>query len=303
MWGAAGGREGGEGRGTGAGAVSWLLRLAVFGHALGLALTVFQLRQTQFGNLLFLGLFGELWEVDDPYLAAVFTERVTVSLFLFGAVISLFRPLVLVLGGLAVYAFAEAFAGMYGGGYHFSEWTIMAHALRWGTPLALVLLVVGRGRARVWVVASVVLMRALIAVVFVAHGWQALQADPRFIDLILGTAVKLIEVRPTEEAVVGALQAIAVVDFIVAIGVLFFPMRRRLGEDGVSGWGARVFGVVGCGLCLWLSAWGLVTAFSRMTSLGIPSGLAEYPEVLMRASHVLVPIALWLLVRVEKLKS
>lgn len=46
------------------------------------------------------------------------------------------------------------------------------------------------------------------------------------------------------------------------------------------------------GLVLWLSFWGLITALSQVTGLGLPGGLSEYPEVLLRAPHFLAPLAL-----------
>jgi hypothetical protein len=44
-------------------------------------------------------------------------------------------------------------------------------------------------------------------------------------------------------------------------------------------------------LLVWLCFWSTVTAFSRMTALGVGS----YPEVLLRSSHILAPVALWCL--------
>jgi hypothetical protein len=42
---------------------------------------------------------------------------------------------------------------------------------------------------------------------------------------------------------------------------------------------------------IWLAFWGLITAFARITELGI----GMYPEVLIRAGHFLVPICLILI--------
>ena len=274
---------------------SWLLRVAVLAHAVALFAMVFSARQTQFGNYLFLELLAGR---DDPHTTAVLIERVTVSLYLAAGVLTLLKPLWPVLLLMAVYALAEAAAGWHNAGYRYSEWTIPSHALRFGAPLVLLCLVLLPRVTwlRPWTAtAAASLLRVLVATVFFAHGYQALLASPRFIDLVIGSFASVLDVRVSEAAAVSMLHVIAIVDFCVAAAVLIYP-RPLLVPRWLWASPCRVCAirrVIVPALCLWLALWGLVTAASRMTSLGYPEAMSEYFEVLVRTSHVLGPLALW----------
>ncbi|MEX0886536.1 MAG: hypothetical protein WD009_08870 [Phycisphaeraceae bacterium] len=283
----------------------WLLRLAVFAHALALFLYVFMTRQTQFGNVLFLELFdprvGEVYfgfRLDDPYLAAVWVERVTVSLYLLAGLSVLVRPCWPVLLLMSAYALAEALSGTWFGGYRFNAWTLYADALRWGAPLALMLLVAlprvqTLNRLRLPLARD--LLRTLVAVVFTVHGLQALYANPGFIDLIIGTFNQMLGLRVSEGAAVLMLRVIGVVDLAVALALLACPRPLLVPR---AAWppppaDSTTRRLIVPALLLWLAFWGFVTALSRLTALGYRSGLDEYPELLMRAPHFLAPLALW----------
>lgn len=147
------------------------------------------------------------------------------------------------------------------GGTGHAEWAPAAHALRYGTPLALVL-VAAFGEARIDG-----LLRLCLALVFVTHGAEALLHFPRFIDLIIGSAENLLGWRVTETQAKSALTAIGIADLVAGGLVLVRPHPALL-------W--------------WMAFWGLVTALSRMTCLGWEA----YREVLLRATHVLVPVVL-----------
>lgn len=163
-----------------------------------------------------------------------------------------------------LYLLTNAFLIAKTGGSAHANWTPAAHALRYGTPLALVLLVMREpfGSAQI-----TMLLRVGIAFVFITHGAEALMHYPRFIDLIIGSGENLLGWRITEEQAKTTLTVIGLVDLIVAVLVLVRPYPALL-------W--------------WLAAWGFITALSRMTSLG----WGAYPEVMERATHFLVPMAL-----------
>ncbi len=285
---------GGGGRDPGA-VASRLLRAAVFMHAVAMFAIVFSSRQTQFGNVLFLKGFIDL---EDPYAAAVLAEKIAVSLYLLAGLVALFRPYWPLLLLMAAYALTEAVSGTYNAGYRFSEWTIPAHALRYGLPLVLMVLVVGPriGFFRRWTVpVAAAVLRVLVAVVFATHGYQALMEDPRFIDLIIGTMGNLFDVSVRESGAVAMLKVIAVVDFCVALAVLIYPtplfVPRRLWASPCRICAIRR--VIVPGLMVWLALWGLLTALSRMTAMRPSEALSEYPEVLVRVPHILGPLALW----------
>lgn len=350
---------------------AWLLRLALLAHAIALFAIVLGMRQTQFGNFLFLELFdptmGEAFfgfRIDDPYMAAVWIERLTVSLYLLlglavvlqpfrnawltyallavaaavltyrypvfptwelaGAEISLafaiglvvlavmlWLPMLIVLPIMCGYAIAESLSGTWFGGYRFNEWTIYSDMLRWGTPLVLLFLIAlpsARWIERFRMPAARDLLRVLIAAVFFFHGLQAWLANPGFVDLILGTIGRTFDpalaavgiatetnLRISESTAVALMKVIAIVDFAVALAVLVYPrpvlVPQRFWKNPCANCAIRR--VILPALLLWLAFWGLITALSRLTALGLPLGLEQYPELLIRAAHYLGPLALW----------
>lgn len=150
------------------------------------------------------------------------------------------------------------------GGVGHAEWAPAAHALRYGTPFALALLAMKApfGEAQV-----TMLLRVALAFVFFTHGAECLLHFPRFIDLIIGSADNLLGVRVTESQAKSLLTSIGLVDLFAGVLVLARPNPALL-------W--------------WMAAWGLITALSRITSLGWDA----YREVLLRATHLAVPLAL-----------
>jgi len=276
---------------------SWLIRVAIVIHALALFIIVFDNRQTHFGNVLFMTVFID---TADPYDWAVWTEKITVSLFLLTALVVLFKPWWPLLLLLALYAFAEAASGVFQGGYRYSEWTLAAQALRFTMPLVL-LVMVGAPRLawlRPWTLAMASsLLRVAVASVFFAHGYLALLGNPGFIDLIIGSFGQMLDVRVREAQAVTMLHVIAIVDFCVALAVLIYPRPLLMPR---AWWASPcpvcpIRRVIVPSLMIWLSFWGLLTALSRIFALGLPTGLGQYPELLIRASHVLGPLALWCL--------
>lgn len=237
----------------------WILCSAVLVHAIGLWIVGFGARQTQFGNFLFMVL-------EFPHGQALVLERWFVSAFLLTAVVAFFRPRWWSLAPIVGYVLFEAWARYHQGGSHFSDLAIGAHALRWVTPLALiglVLPVLSRSWQLAW---TDWMLRAAIATVFVVHGWECLRGYPVFADLIIGSTRNLMGISIAEATAYRAMTFIGVLDMAVAAAVLLRPHPAIL---------------------LWAAFWGGLTALSRVTNLG----MGQYVEVLMRASHVLAPLA------------
>lgn len=276
---------------------SWLLRIGIALHAAALFLIVFSARQTQFGNVLFLEWFVHL---EDPHATAVLVEKITVSLYLAAGLVVLVKPFWPVLLLMAAYAFIEAASGTFNAGFRFSEWTIPAQALRFGLPLVLLIVVVAprfRLLQRWTAPMAASLLRVLVAVVFFTHGYLALMENPRFIDLIIGSFGNILNMWVNEATAVMMLKVIAIVDFCVALAVLIYPtpilVPRKLWASPCRICAIRR--VIVPLLMLWLAFWGLLTALSRMASLGYTEGMSEYLELLVRSPHVLGPLALWAL--------
>jgi hypothetical protein len=249
--------------------VRWLLGAAIAATAIGMTAATFRGDGTAINAFLFLT--GEL-----SHVAAARVERTAMSLVLLLSFAALFRPhwaLLLPVGG---YALAEALARWHELGYAFSEWAVSAQAPRYLTPLALVLLLAGVRReggigaslraGGIWI------LRVAIAVVFAVHGLEALKAHPGFIDFIISSGANVLGMRISEGGALHALEIIGVIDMAVALAILVRPHPAVL-------W--------------WAAFWGLVTALSRVTA----NGIGGYPDVLVRSTHVLVPVALWLLLR------
>lgn len=249
-------------RGSAASAADWLLRASLFLFALGTAVALMTRAGSSIGEIALMD-----WGVSHSTIFLV--ERVTGAAFLVLAASMFVFPTVFAALVIAAVTFAEAYAGYLTGGHAFYQLTPFAEALRYLAPLALVPLVVSRkllprdswrNGSAAWI------LRVGLAIVFCAHGLEALGKSAVFIDLILGS-MRGFGLSLSESAASQLLLVIGWVDIAVAILVLVRPSRPVLA---------------------WLCFWAAITAFSRPLSLGWGS----YPEVLLRASHILAPIAL-----------
>ena len=245
-----------------------LLSAAILTHAIGLFATVFGMRQTHFGNFLFL-------VMGMPHSEALFYEYISVSIFFLLCVINLFHTRFYTLLPIAGYIFFESWAGYYQGGYRYSEFTMLAHIMRYITPLALAVLCTWPFRstmkAALRLKATEWLLRVSLAVLFFIHGLEAYYGYPGFLDLIIGSARNLAGIHIAESTSVIILKGIGILDFVVALLVLVRPGKKVL---------------------FWALFWGTLTAFSRVTAVGT----AAYIEVLFRASHIIAPLVLWILI-------
>jgi len=240
----------------------WTLRLAILLFAVGLARALFTRVGTSLGNL-------ALMEWNVAHADILFAEKLGAVLILAAAVSIVIRPTLVALLLVAAPVFVEACAGVRAGGFPFYELTPYANAMRYLTPLALIPLLF-RSRPLAATLSAWIL-RLGLATIFLIHGYEAWQLHPQFIDYIIGSGRKLGEIEISESTASRLLRWIAVVDLVAAVLVLVSCSR----------W-----------LLAWLCFWGLVTALSRPLS----AGLQSYPEVLLRASHFLGPVALWWLI-------
>ncbi|MGY6558936.1 MAG: hypothetical protein ACXIT9_06605 [Nitritalea sp.] len=153
----------------------------------------------------------------------------------------------------------------YQGGAHFSEWAFMTQAVRILSYPAFVFWVLGYPKASAWA------LRVGLGLTFFSHGLEALYQHPHFIDYLIGTARRF-GFRLRESQAIQVLRVIGAVDVVVAVWVLVRPWS---------------------GLMFWMAFWGFLTAFSRLTELG----LEQYPQVLLRSFNFLGPFLLWWLLR------
>ncbi|HVR36897.1 MAG TPA: hypothetical protein VMS21_13700, partial [Methylomirabilota bacterium] len=252
----------------GRGYAIWLLGVAVVITCAGMTAATWRGDGTSINSFLFLEL-GWSHEAAGRY------ERLAMVIVLMLSVCGMIRPRWVLLLPVAVYGFLEALAGWHQGGYPFSEWTPAARAPAYLAPVVLVLLYEARGRsdpAGQWrrVIAEW-LMRVAMASVFLVHGLEAFRLHPRFVDLILSSSWSLTGLRWSEADAATLLRVIGVLDIALAISLVIRPWRVVLA---------------------WMAFWAGLAAASRMTA----HGWGAYPEFLVRATYVMVPLALWAMV-------
>lgn len=249
----------------------WLLRAAVVGYAIGVTAAIMGKLGSGIGTYAFLEL-----GYSHPQVAPV--ERLAAFSLLALAIAAAVRPHWAFLLPVTIVILLEAAARWYNGGAPFTEWVILAHALRYGAPLGLLALYFSalsrwlgpdnHLRITAWV------LRVAIAVVFAVHGAEALMKHPRFIDYIIGTTHNFTGHFPAESTAVQIMRVIGIVDIIVAALVLLRPHPAVL---------------------CWMAFWGLITALARVTTFG----LDHHHEVFVRSAHVLAPVAVLFILRAQ----
>lgn len=247
----------------------WLLRLAVLGYAVGILSAVLGKLGSGLGTYFFL-------EVGYTHLEVAPVERMAAYALLGLAIALVIRPHWLLVLPIALLVTLEAVAHHFNGGFPFAEWVIYAHALRFGAPWALLVLLfapLGRWLGPGWHLhATGWVLRIAIATVFAIHGIEAIMQHPRFIDYIIGTTHNFTGHYLSESTTVAIMRVIGVVDLVVAALVIIKPHPAVL---------------------YWMAFWGLITALSRVTTFG----LGHHHEVLVRTAHFLAPIALLFILR------
>lgn len=146
--------------------------------------------------------------------------------------------------------------------------------LRIAAPLGLLLVEHARAKPSADVTAmhrAMQLLRWAVAIVFVAHGIEALQLNPKFTDLLIGSTQRTLGVELSETSAERMLMAVGVIDIVVAITCVC----------------VRSLAIIG-----WIALWGGLTACSRIVALGWETA---WHEALTRVPHCGVPmaVALW----------
>lgn len=238
---------------------SWILRVTILVHLMGLFIAMHTRVGSSLGGVALMD-----WGV--PHSTIAFHERLWSKVLLVLGITLLIRPFAIIAAFIGGAVALEAWAAYSFGGNPFSEWSLYSQSLRYTAPLALAVFLLP---GKIWKYFTVMwMLRIALAIVFAFHGFQALGKHPGFIDLLIGTFRNLLGYRLTESNAVVLLQVIGVVDVIVAVLILGGKWRVLLA---------------------WLCFWSTITAFSRVTALGIMS----YTEVLLRASHILAPVAVY----------
>lgn len=154
----------------------------------------------------------------------------------------------------------------------FAELALPEHAVRYVAPLALAVCggvgaasCSSSNRTRV----AVMMLAVAASLTFAAHGYKASKCYAPFTDLILLSEMQWIDAGTTQATAEKMLVVIGVVDIFAAAALLAFRSRVA---------------------ALYMVVWGLVTATSRMTALGMEA----WPETLIRIANGGVPLVIWI---------
>jgi len=172
---------------------------------------------------------------------------------------------------IIAWQFSTAVAAMLRGG-DFSQWVIGSQAVRWGGPLGLLLLapsLAGGSISRKRMEAVVMVLRYAAAATFIVHGFKAVMLHPPFIALLVDSARNLIWLELPAAYAAPVLQCIGVLDIGVAVLLVLTRWRR---------------------VALYMAAWGLIAAGSRITA----NGFAASPETLLRIANGGVALAVFI---------
>jgi hypothetical protein len=152
----------------------------------------------------------------------------------------------------------------------FAELSLPEHAVRFVAPLALAVCS-GFGAAKYSSSSragfALVMLMVAASFTFAAHGYKAYACYAPFIDLILLSDMQWTDIGFTQAAVERKLVVIGVLDILVALVLLVFRSRAA---------------------AFYMVVWGLVTAASRMTALGLDA----WPETWIRIANGGVPLAI-----------
>ncbi|MCP4477925.1 MAG: hypothetical protein GY818_07525 [Planctomycetaceae bacterium] len=158
----------------------------------------------------------------------------------------------------------------------FAKFTLLEEAVRIATPAVLVVLLLGRkiGTGSFCRVVGTIVLLVATSTTFALHGYKAIELYAPFLDYLLLSqpfGLPLVTEQQTAERILGV---IGWLDVGLAILLLVFRWQ----------W-----------IALYMAAWGLLTAFSRITA----GGMEAWPEVFIRAANAGAPLTLFFLFRMN----
>lgn len=173
---------------------------------------------------------------------------------------------------VAAWQFAMAATQAYRGGSLLAEWSVGSQAVRIAAPLALLLFLPRRNETTISVHranGAIWLMRLAAAATFTLHGLKAFQRDASFIDLVVGSGQNLLSWDLSQDAIEVTLMIIGITDFALVVLLVLRQWRP---------------------IAAYMALWGIITALSRVTSLG----WMFFGETLVRAANGGLPLAVYL---------
>lgn len=178
---------------------------------------------------------------------SLYVEKVFAVFFLVFGGFSVWRTSSILLFIISVLILFISLVSFYAGGKHFSELSVFAHFARIVLPLAYLYDLRKEFAISVW------FLKSGIAITFATHGWEALQANPVFIDYLIG----FFHFRIQEQTATYLLMMVGILDLLVAM--IIWKSSSILAM-------------------YWVVFWGFLTAALRI----LDSGLENFPEFLVR---------------------
>lgn len=207
-----------------------------------------------------------------PQSSSMLIENIVSFLFLSLGILVIIRPFRIILALLALMFFLLAFIIWQQAGSPFTQFTLFAHSARILLSVSFIFLLKD---GLLYKKLAYYLLALGLSITFITHGLESISLHPYFIDYLITSAKKLLDLD-LQEAMAGTLlTVIGTLDVLVGVAILF--VRNK--------W-----------LFVWMAAWGCITALARITELG----WGMFPEVLARAVHFGGPIALIFLNRCFK---
>jgi len=265
-------------------AILWTLRVTVALQCIGNWRWLTQLEETPLLHWMLdpTDIGGLAWSEST----ALAVQQVVGWSVLVAAGLVLWRPHAAVLGPLAVLqALITVAMWRIVDGYALQASSISPHLLmlfpfatqlgRVAAPLGLLLLEQSTQRAQgeqavLWALGMRIL-RWSISIVFLAHGLEAWQQNPRFLDLLINSTQRLFGLSLSQSTAEQCLAAIGTVDIVLAVACVSFRSLSVL-------W--------------WMAFWGATTTLSRIVAYG---WAVSWHETLTRSAHFGIPLAvvLW----------
>ena len=261
-------------------AVIWTLRVSIAIQCLGLA------RET----LLFqTPIFGLLWNSLDVggmgwnEARVEWIHQIAGWCLVVATGLTVVRPCWPVLVPVVLWQLLHAVAKTRMGGDPFYEINLLAQSTRILAPLGLMLLDpwpldswtrAAKNISARRVAAVFLLLRIAVAITFAAHGYEAWQRHPKFVDFNIVVAQRLLGWSVTQDTAEATLVVIGTIDLLAAALLLLGPRWRAV--------------------AFYMAFWGLVTATARVVYAGAVGFSGAYHQTLLRACHVGVPLAIGL---------
>ena len=261
-------------------AVIWTLRISIAIQCLGLAREALLFQSP---------VFGFLWNPPDVgglgwnEVRVVWIHRIVGWCLVAAALLTLVRPCWPVLVPVVLWQLLHAVAKTRMGGDPFYEISLLAQSTRIIAPLGLILLDpwplnpwsraakhLSAGR----VTGAFVLLRSAVAITFAAHGYEAWQRHPKFVDFNIVVAHRLLGWSMTQGTAEATLVIIGTIDLVAAALLLLGPRWRAV--------------------AFYMAFWGLVTALARVVYAGAAGFSGAYHQTFLRACHAGVPLAIGL---------